>query len=448
MKSRERRRRRRKRRGESGHALEAALQLHRAGRLPEAERAYRQLLRIDPECLPALHLLGRLAHSRGRTEEAIGFLEQLLELQPGDVAALNDLGNLLREAGKLEKAAAVFRDLLRRQPRDAVARINLGVVLQDQGRSSEAEAAYRQAISDHPSYAEAHASLGNLLKRQGELAQAAQAYRRAIELNPEDVKTYRNLVATLRRQDKPDEAREMLRRWRRHLPDDPVAQHMLAAMSDEATPSRASDRYVRRVFDQFAATFDKDLKELGYRGPQVIANAVTSVLGDAAADLDVVDAGCGTGLCAARLRPFARRLVGVDLSPEMLKRARRLGIYDELVESELTDHLCRSPAAYDLIVSADTLQYFGDLRPVAAAAAGALRNRGVIVFTLEQGDADAAEPGYRLKAHGRYVHSENFLRRCLEEVHLPVRSITTSRLRTEAGKPVAAMVAVARKAPT
>jgi predicted TPR repeat methyltransferase len=426
--------------------VEAALQLHRAGRFPEAERAYRQLLRIDPECLEALHLLGRLAHSQGRTDEAIGLLEQVLELQPGNVAALNDLGNLLREAGKLEEAAAVFRDLLRRQPRDAVAHINLGVVLQDQGRSSEAEAAYRQAIADRPGYAGAHACLGNLLKRRGNLAEAAQAYRRAIELDPEDVKTYRNLVATLRRQNKPDEAREMLRRWRRHVPDDPVAQHMLASVSGEAIPSRASDAYVRRVFDQFAATFDKDLEQLGYRGPQLIADAVVSVLGDAVADLDVIDAGCGTGLCAARLRPFARRLVGVDLSAEMLKRAQRLGVYDELVECELTDYLRRCPAAYDLIVSADSLQYFGDLRPVAAAAAGALRDRGVIAFTLEQGDADAAEPGYRLKAHGRYVHSENFLRRCFEEVHLHVRSITSSRLRTEAGKPVAGMVAVARKA--
>ena len=439
---------RQERRGGSGHALEAALQLHRAGRFPEAERAYRQLLRIDPECLEALHLLGRLAHSQGRTDEAIGLLEQALELQPGNVAALNDLGNLLHEAGKLEEATAVFRNLLRRRPRDAVAHNNLGVVLQDQGRSSEAEAAYRQAIADRPGYAGAHANLGNLLKRRGNLAEASQAYRRAIELNPEDVETYRSLVATLRRQDKPDEARAMLRRWRRHVPDDPVAQHMLAAVSDKPIPSRASDGYVRRVFDQFAATFDKDLKQLGYRGPQLVADAVVSVLGDAVADLDVIDAGCGTGLCAARLRPFARRLVGVDLSPEMLKRAQRLGLYDELVECELTDFLRRCPAAYDLIVSADTLHYFGDLRPVAAAAAGALRDRGVIAFTLEQGDADAAEPCYRLKAHGRYVHSEKFLRRCLEEVHLHVRSITSSRLRTEDGKPVAAMVAVARKAAT
>jgi predicted TPR repeat methyltransferase len=421
MKSGERKRRRRERRGGSGHALDAALQLHRAGRFPEAERAYRQLLRIDPECLAVLHLLGRLAHSQGRIDEAIGLLERARELEPGNLAALNDLGNLLREAGKLEEAATVFRDLLRHRPRDADAHINLGVVLQDQGRSSEAEAAYRQAIADRPGYAEAHACLGNLLKRRGDLAEAAQAYRRAIELDPEDAKTYRNLVATLRRQDKTDEAQEMLRRWQRHVPDDPVTQHMLAAVSGEATPSRASVGYVRRVFDQFAATFDKDLEQLDYRGPELIADAIASVLGDAVADLDVIDAGCGTGLCAARLRPFARRLIGVDLSPEMLRRAQQLGVYDELVECELTDYLRRCPAAFDLIVSADSLQYFGDLRPVAAAAAGALRSRGVIAFTLEQGAADAGEPGYRLKAHGRYVHSEDYLRHCLEEAHLHLR---------------------------
>ena len=51
--------------------------------------------------------------------------------------------------------------------------------------------------------------------------------------------------------------------------------------------------------------------------------------------LEVLDAGCGTGLAAPLLGPYARRLVGVDLSGAMLEQARALPQYDELVE-ELT----------------------------------------------------------------------------------------------------------------
>lgn len=47
--------------------------------------------------------------------------------------------------------------------------------------------------------------------------------------------------------------------------------------------------------------------------------------------LDILDAGCGTGLCADVLRPYAKSLVGVDLSPQMLALAAKQQIYDQLV---------------------------------------------------------------------------------------------------------------------
>jgi predicted TPR repeat methyltransferase len=50
---------------------------------------------------------------------------------------------------------------------------------------------------------------------------------------------------------------------------------------------------------------------------------------------DVLDAGCGTGLCGAILAPFARRLVGVDLSEGMLAHAKAKNVYHELVKAEL-----------------------------------------------------------------------------------------------------------------
>ena len=48
--------------------------------------------------------------------------------------------------------------------------------------------------------------------------------------------------------------------------------------------------------------------------------------GNRSGSWDVLDAGCGTGLCGPGLRGRAGRLVGVDLSPEMLKRAAGRGV--------------------------------------------------------------------------------------------------------------------------
>src|SRR4029077_16423873 len=110
--------------------------------------------------------------------------------------------------------------------------------------------------------------------------------------------------------------------------------------------------------------------------------------------LDVLDAGCGTGLCGLLVAPYARQLVGVDLSEGMLDHARKKNVYDELVRGELTAYLQNRHDAFDLIVTADTLVYFGALEDVAVAAAGALRSGGRVVFTVEEATDDDAPSTY------------------------------------------------------
>jgi len=72
-----------------------------------------------------------------------------------------------------------------------------------------------------------------------------------------------------------------------------------------------------------------------------------------------------------------------------------------LVQAELTEFLGKRHHEFDVIVSADTLVYFGDLSAVITAAAGALRGCGRLVFTLEH-LADDSVVDYRLEWHGRY----------------------------------------------
>ena len=115
---------------------------------------------------------------------------------------------------------------------------------------------------------------------------------------------------------------------------------------------------------------------------------------EASKSLDVLDAGCGTGLCGPLIAPYARRLVGVDLSARMLAQARARNVYDELFKGELTAYLRDSAGAFDVIVSADTLVYFGPLEDVVAAAADALRPGGRLIFTVEELIGAGSDAGY------------------------------------------------------
>jgi predicted TPR repeat methyltransferase len=158
----------------------------------------------------------------------------------------------------------------------------------------------------------------------------------------------------------------------------------------------------------------------------------------------VLDAGCGTGLCGPLIAPYARRLTGVDLSARMLDQARARNVYDELVKGELTAFLCGARAEYDVIVSADTLCYFGPLHDVTAAAAAALRPGGQVVFTVEELIAGGAESGYSLSARGRYQHAHQYVERVLAAAHLR-SAIASAELRLESGEPVPGLVVRATK---
>ena len=95
-------------------------------------------------------------------------------------------------------------------------------------------------------------------------------------------------------------------------------------------------------------------------------------------------------------------------------------------------------------MSADTLVYFGDLKGVIAAFAGALRPNGLFVFTLEHAAGDSADVDYRLELHGRYSHARAYVEQLLTFSGLQSK-IIQAELRMEAGAPVSGLVIRAAK---
>jgi predicted TPR repeat methyltransferase len=128
----------------------------------------------------------------------------------------------------------------------------------------------------------------------------------------------------------------------------------------------------------------------------------------------------------------------------MLTQAEARHVYDELYKVELTAYLRDSRGMFDVIVSADTLVYFGALEDVAAAAAGALRPGGRLIFTVEESVDAGAEAGYSISTHGRYNHTRQYVERVLSAASLRPE-IVPAELRLEAGEPVKGLVVRATK---
>ena len=312
-------------------------------------------------------------------------------------------------------------------------------------RFDESARIFKELLREAPDDYEALYNYSMLLLAKGDAEGAVGHLRRAVEINPCAESRYAIGMA-LYAAGSFDEAGEVLVRWRDEHPDDPVAQHMAPAylQGENPIPALASDSYVRAIFDRFAASFERVLEGLDYRVPRLIGDAVVKRYGKGRRDLEVLDAGCGTGLCSPFLRPYAARLVGVDLSPGMLAEARPTENYDDLVEAELTEYLGGPCGAFDLVVAADALCYFGALDAVFAGVASRLRSGGCFMFTLEL-RKESASAGYHLNFHGRYSHTRAYVQETLRHAGLDIACADEVELRMETGKPVLGLLVVSTR---
>jgi predicted TPR repeat methyltransferase len=423
--------------------FEKAQGMQRQRRFGEAEALYALILKQWPGEPNTLHYLGVLRSQQGRHREALNLVAQALQQLPGDAGVWNNFANVLIEAGEFDDAQQALRRVRELDPDSPRPDNNLGVLQMRLGQLEEAEQALLRALERDPGADFVHINLSRLYSRTRRYREATVHALRSVDLDAKNPRARKLLSLALELEGRHEEAVQVVRDWAACLPDDAEARHYLAAFGAADVPERASDDYVKTVFDRFAASFDRNLEQLGYQAPGQVCAALERqrpLPGPAAV---VLDAGCGTGLCGPLLRPWARRLEGVDLSPGMLRQAEARRIYDALTEAELTAFLLGHAGCFDAVACADVLNYFGELGPVFRAAAMALRPGGLLAFSVEAA-GDGVER-YALATHGRYAHARGEVERLLVDSGLQLREVSEQVLRSELGVPVRGWVyAVAR----
>jgi protein O-GlcNAc transferase len=199
--------------------LRDAYAAHQAGKLAEAVRGYRRVLKAAPDQPDALHLLGIALLQSNDAKEAIAPLRRAARVKPDDAAIRLNLGNALAQSGRAGEAIASYRQACELKPDLADAWFNLGNALDQQGGQDEALAAYdravaidgrnpgyrnnrglclkalgrlddaeadfRSAVAAAPGFADAARNLGQLLHQRGRLGEAAASLARALAAAPQ-----------------------------------------------------------------------------------------------------------------------------------------------------------------------------------------------------------------------------------------------------------------------
>ncbi len=417
----------------AGHAMrDAGLPLAALDR-------YQAAARLRPNEAEAHAARGETLLELDRPAEAATAFEHARALDIGCAAWTHAHAEALSRCGRLDDAAAALNALLALRPGHAGTLTRLGAVQEARGDGEAALDSYREA--GHAGDADAMLAAGRLLLARDEAADAIwwlQRRRRAVGDDGEGLVALARAHLAIERR---DEATALLRRCLAADPEDGCGAAALLA-DIAAGPGRALPAaFVRGLFDQYAERFDSHLVEvLDYRGHLVAAEALAAAA--PAPPLGrVLDLGCGTGLAGGLLRPLAAYLEGVDLSPRMADKARARGVYDAVRVGDMVAALAASPASWHAAVAADAVAYLGDLAPLFAAAAVALKPGGLFVATAEQADGDAE---VALKPTRRFGHSESHIRAAAAAAGLAVVELRPVSARRERREPVAGWLFVLR----
>jgi predicted TPR repeat methyltransferase len=354
-----------------------------------------------------------------------------------EVERLSEEGYILLEAARFDEARALLTRARELAPDNALVHYRLGLLFGDIDRPAEALQALDASLSLQADNPRAHNNRGAALQRLGRVPEAEQAFRRALELGPDLAPPYINLGHLLEQQGRPREAVGLYEQAIARGLDAAVFNHHIAAVAGQAT-NRAPTNWVRETFDNFAPTFDSQLELLRYDVPRQLVALLRPA---AAASLDILDLGCGTGRCGLSLAPQKRYLVGVDLSERMLVRARLRAIYDELHMDEVHNWLRGvSEARFDLVIAADVLIYIGALEELFGEIARALRAGGCFAFSTEE----CVGTDYTLLPSGRYAQSQAYIER-LAELAFGVVTGQATVIRIESGVPIPGRLYVLQK---
>jgi predicted TPR repeat methyltransferase len=409
-----------------------------AGRWAAAEASLRASLALLPGRPSTLLNLGTALLRQGRADEALAPLDEALAAAPQDADAWCQRGAACSALGRDDDALAAFERALAQAPGHGAAAFQRALALNRLGRHADALVALETLLARAPGAGAAWRLHGQTLRSLGRHAECEASLRRALAADAGDGAAWSQLGQWLIDAGRPADARAAFERALACGDDAALNGYFLAALGGAEAPDATPPGYVRALFDGYADGFDEHLVEvLRYRAPQALAEALGA--SGRAPWASALDLGCGTGLAGVLLRPMVTRLEGVDLSPTMLDRARRRGVYDTLVQADVVAHLQATPARHDLIVATDVFIYIGDLAPVFSGVRRVLEPGGVFAFSVESGSGAA---GFALQGSLRYAHTEPYLRDLALRHGLRVLAVDSLALREEQQRPIAGLMVV------
>ena len=353
----------------------------------------------------------------------------------------NKKGNKYSKLGQFDLAIKCYDLSLSIKPEYVEAHYNLGYSYHMIGQLDLAVRSYKKVVKIDPSYAFKHSN--KILSViyffiEGQVPDAIDTLTLLIQDNPDDAMLYNMLGGCYTSSNQIEMAIQSYKRALALKSDYAVPQHMLNSLTGH-TSKEPPKEYVRNLFDDYAESFDASLLEhLEYKLPFMIKELILQ-LDPTKEEFDkVLDLGCGTGLSGNHLKDISVNLTGIDISENMISKAKELDLYDNLIVGDIVETLNSSKENFDLFIALDVLIYIGELESIIKAVRQRCNKDAVFIFSVEIQDK-----GFSLLKNARYAHSDGYILETSNNIFELIKS-KNIKLRKERGEWIKGKVYVLR----
>ncbi len=401
------------------------------GKLKQASKHYRQAIQIQPNYADAHYNLAIILLKQNNVAEAMKHLDKTLQLQPDHTETHNQKAQLLHQQGDLDKAIYHYKECLKLDPCNAAVFHNLGAIFLEQGEPAAALKYFLRLLQIAPDF-DTYYNLGVIYMYLGRPNDAIQYFQEALKKDPNHFASHNNLGSIYLKAEDYKNAAWHYRQALKLQPDNKEITYILNAIDQKKIPKTAPKEYIQSLFDQYAAYFDKHLIEiLHYKVPELLYKSIEQETKIKKHSWNILDLGCGTGLCGEKFRPIAKKLIGIDLSEKMIEVAKRKNIYDELHVSDIHQAL-QKQQDLDLIIAGDTFVYIGDLAKTFSDCKNALRESGLLAFTIEK----TTQYPYELQKSARFAHGKKYIEELAKQNNFKIQQCNNIVLRKQRNKSI------------
>lgn len=421
------------------------------GKIEKAMQHYRAALRLKSPYPEAYNNLGGLLYKIGHYSEATQALQKAIRMNPTSVESHYNLANCYVQQDKLLEAITHFQEVLKHRPDHLGALHNLGIALCALKRFEEAEPLLAQVIQREPTNIDALFHLGVIYSSLAQADKAKECYLNVLAIDPQHANSHHNLATIFLHLHQSDLALKHYKEALRLQPENKTAQHMIDALSGKTQATGAPFEYTRALFDQYAYSYDSQVKnELKYQVPYLLRTALTPFVTVSEEPWEVLDLGCGTGLCAPFFSDIAGKLTGVDVSLNMTEVARLQGGYHKLYVMDALSFLKQHKSEYNLIISADVFVYFGSLEEIFSECYTSLKPLGYFIFSIEtltneESESLPSHTDFQLRKTGRYAHSSEYIHVLAKKFNYQIILEQNEILRTQDTAPVYGNIYILKK---